>query len=256
MTTTEKASSLENPRVYFDISIGKAEKGTIVFELFKNIVPRTAENFRQLCTGEAGRGSSGKMLHYQNSMFHRVIDGFMAQGGDFTKFNGTGGESIYGKKFADEKFTLQHNEKYLLSMANAGPNSNGSQFFILFEPAAHLNGKHVVFGRVERGQNIIEMMRRTPCDQSDKPRQQIKVTKCGQMKLKKEFANTPATGAAQAETKAPAATAQVDDSSDDEDNRSGKKGAAAASSSIMSRSKDIKKDKKHKKSKKDRKGRA
>ena len=111
----------------------------------------------------------------------------MAQGGDFTKFNGTGGESIYGKKFADEKFTLRHSEKYLLSMANAGPNSNGSQFFVTFEPCSWLDGKHVVFGRVERGQNIVEMMRRTPTDPNDKPRVAIKVTKCGQMKLKKEF---------------------------------------------------------------------
>ena len=187
MSAIQKNSTLKNPRVYFDISIGGQPKGTIVFELFKNVVPRTAENFRQLCTGEAGRGQSGKMLHYQNSIFHRVIPNFMAQGGDFTKFNGTGGESIYGKKFADEKFPLRHSEKYLLSMANAGPNSNGSQFFITFEPCSWLDGKHVVFGRVERGQNIVEMMRRTPTDPSDKPRVAIKVTKCGQMKLKKEF---------------------------------------------------------------------
>ena len=105
---------------------GKIE-GTIVFELFKNIVPRTAENFRQLCTGEAGRSRvSGKMLHFQNSFFHRIISGFMAQGGDFTKGNGTGGESIYGEKFADENFKIKHSEKYLLSMANAGRNTNGS----------------------------------------------------------------------------------------------------------------------------------
>ncbi len=168
--SAEKASTIENPRVYFDISIGNTPKGTIVFELFKNVVPRTAENFRQLCTGEAGRGTSGKMLHYANSMFHRVISNFMAQGGDFTKFNGTGGESIYGKKFADEKFTLRHSEKNLLSMANAGPNSNGSQFFITFEPCSWLDNKHVVFGRVERGQNIVEMMRRVPTDANDKPR--------------------------------------------------------------------------------------
>ena len=122
----DKYTSLSNPRVYFDISIGNQPKGTIVMELFKNVVPRTAENFRQLCTGEGGRGPSGKMLHYQNSIFHRVISNFMAQGGDFTKFNGTGGESIYGKKFGDEKFTLKHSEKYLLSMANSGPNTNGS----------------------------------------------------------------------------------------------------------------------------------
>jgi len=175
----DKYTSIDNPRVYFDISIGNVAKGTVVMELFKNIVPRTAENFRQLCTGEAGRGQSGKMLHYMNSMFHRIISNFMAQGGDFTKFNGTGGESIYGKKFPDEKFTIRHTEGYLLSMANSGPNSNGSQFFITFEPTSWLDGKHVVFGRVERGQNIIEMMRKLPTDANDKPRAGVKITKCG-----------------------------------------------------------------------------
>jgi cyclophilin family peptidyl-prolyl cis-trans isomerase len=116
-----------NPRVYFDIDIGGKLAGTIVFELFKNIVPRTAENFRQLCTGEAGRSKvSGKMLSYSGSGFHRIIKGFMAQGGDFTKGNGTGGESIYGMKFQDENFKARHTEKGLLSSANAGPNTNGS----------------------------------------------------------------------------------------------------------------------------------
>jgi cyclophilin family peptidyl-prolyl cis-trans isomerase len=120
-------SSATNPRVYFEIEMGGKIEGTIVFELFKNIVPRTAENFRQLCTGEAGRSRlSGKMLGYQGSCFHRIISGFMAQGGDFTKGNGTGGESIYGEKFADENFKIKHSEKYLLSSANAGRNTNGS----------------------------------------------------------------------------------------------------------------------------------
>ena len=172
----------------------------------------------------------------------------MAQGGDFTKFNGTGGESIYGKKFGDEKFTLRHNEKYLLSMANAGPNTNGSQFFITFEQAPWLDGKHVVFGRVERGQSIVEMMRRTPTDQSDKPRATIKITKSGQMKLKKEFqaSSSPAaktTEAAAASESKPEKRAA--ESSDEEE----RKGDEAAGSSIMARSKDIKKDKKKKKKK-------
>lgn len=148
----QKYSSLENPRVYFEIEINNKDAGTVVFELFKNVVPRTAENFRQLCTGEAGRSKvSGRLLQFAGSGFHRVIKGFMAQGGDFTKHNGTGGESIYGMKFADENFTLKHSEKYLLSMANAGRNTNGSQFFITFERTPWLDGKHVVFGRVERG---------------------------------------------------------------------------------------------------------
>ena len=171
----------------------------------------------------------------------------MAQGGDFTKFNGTGGESIYGKKFGDEKFTLRHNEKYLLSMANAGPNTNGSQFFITFEQAPWLDGKHVVFGRVERGQSIVEMMRRTPTDQSDKPRATIKITKSGQMKLKKEFQASPSPAPKTVEAAASESKPdkRVSESSDEEE----RKGDKAGGSSILARSKDIKKDKKKKKKK-------
>ena len=162
---------MSNPRVYMDISVGDKPRGTIVFELFANVVPRTAENFRQLCTGESGRSDfCGKMRSFKGTIFHRVIKGFMAQGGDFTKFNGTGGESIYGKKFGDENFKLKHTEKYLLSMANAGPNTNSSQFFITFEPTRWLDGKHVVFGRVERGQNLVELMQKIPTDANDRPR--------------------------------------------------------------------------------------
>jgi len=161
--------------------------GTIVFELFKNVVPRTAENFRQLCTGEAGRSKvSGKMLHFQGSGFHRIISNFMAQGGDFTRGNGTGGESIYGEKFADENFKIKHTEKYLLSSANAGRNTNGSQFFITFAKTPWLDGKHVVFGRVEKGQEVVEQMHRVSTDNSDKPKQLIRIKKCGMMKLKEK----------------------------------------------------------------------
>jgi cyclophilin family peptidyl-prolyl cis-trans isomerase len=124
-------------------------------ELFKNLVPKTAENFRQLCTGEAGRSTySSKMLTYKGSIFHRVIKGFMMQGGDFTNFNGMGGESIYGIKFRDENFKILHTERGLLSMANSGKDTNGSQFFITFAPTKWLNHKHVVFGRVESGYEI------------------------------------------------------------------------------------------------------
>jgi cyclophilin family peptidyl-prolyl cis-trans isomerase len=144
-------------QVWFDVSIGGEVAGRVTFQLYED-TPKTSENFRALCTGEKGMGNSGKALHYKGSPFHRVIDGFMAQGGDFTRQNGTGGESIYGEKFADENFIHKHDKKYLLSMANAGPGTNGSQFFITFVQTPHLNGAHVVFGEVVFGQDVIEAL--------------------------------------------------------------------------------------------------
>ena len=140
-----------NPKVFFDISIGGKDSGRLTFELYADKTPKTAENFRALCTGEKGTGKSGKPLHFLNSIFHRVIPGFMAQGGDFTNFNGTGGESIYGAKFADENFTVKHTTGGQLSMANAGKNTNGSQFFITFVACPWLDGKHTVFGGLTEG---------------------------------------------------------------------------------------------------------
>merc|ERR1719471_637239 len=151
----EEASSPANPRVFFDIEIGGEPKGRVEFELFASVVPKTAENFRAQTTGEKGTGKSGKPLHYKGSKFHRIIPNFMIQGGDFTMGNGMGGESIYGEKFADENFELKHTVPGKLSMANAGPNTNGSQFFITTVTTSWLDGRHVVFGEVIDGMDVV-----------------------------------------------------------------------------------------------------
>jgi len=171
---------MSNPKVFFDITIGGTAAGRIEMELFADVVPRTAENFRALCTGEKGRGQSGKPLHFKGSAFHRVIPNFMCQGGDFTKGNGTGGESIYGGKFADENFKLKHAGAGTLSMANAGPNTNGSQFFVCTADTPWLDGKHCVFGKVVNGLNVVKAMEAVG-SQSGATRSAVVIADCGQL---------------------------------------------------------------------------
>ncbi|GAB4841652.1 hypothetical protein Ancab_022366 [Ancistrocladus abbreviatus] len=171
----------KNPHVFLDISVDRDPIERIVIELFADLVPKTAENFRALCTGEKGLGvTTGKPLHYKGSIFHRIIKGFMAQGGDFSKGNGTGGESIYGGKFADENFKMDHDRPGLLSMANSGPNTNGSQFFITFKRQPHLDGKHVVFGRVFQGMDVLKKIEQVGTPQGQ-PSQVVKIVDCGEV---------------------------------------------------------------------------
>ncbi len=162
-----------NPRCFFDITADGAPVGRLEFELHADVVPKTAENFRALCTHEKGYG-------YKGSTFHRVIPGFMCQGGDFTNHNGTGGKSIYGDRFEDENFELKHTSDGLLSMANAGPGTNGSQFFITTAVTPWLDGKHVVFGRVAEGMDVLKKVEALG-SRSGATSKRLVIEDCGQL---------------------------------------------------------------------------
>ncbi|KAA8906011.1 hypothetical protein TRICI_005194 [Trichomonascus ciferrii] len=169
-----------NPVVFLDVSFGSEPIGRIKLELYASELPKTCENFRQLCTGEYR--INGQPQGYKGSTFHRVIKGFMVQGGDFLKGNGTGSMSIYGSTtFADEGFQYKH-EKYALSMANSGPNTNGCQFFICCDRNENLDGKHVVFGRVVEGFDVVRRIEHAPTDSHDRPSpHKIYIQDCGEM---------------------------------------------------------------------------
>lgn len=173
--------SPDNPKVFFDITIGGEAIGRIAMLLYMDTTPKTCTNFLQLCTGEAGEDkATGAKLHYKGSSFHRVISGFMIQGGDFTNHDGTGGVSIYGEKFADENFKVKHTTGGLLSMANAGPGTNGSQFFITSGATPHLDNKHVVFGKVLEGfEDVFKTIEASECGPNDKPVKDVIIADCG-----------------------------------------------------------------------------
>uniref|UniRef100_A0AC35TRW5 Peptidyl-prolyl cis-trans isomerase E n=1 Tax=Rhabditophanes sp. KR3021 TaxID=114890 RepID=A0AC35TRW5_9BILA len=172
-TVSETLLKEKLPRVFFSINIGIRHVGKIVMELRSDVVPKTAENFRVLCTGEKGYG-------FQGSKFHRIIPKFMIQGGDFTKNNGSGGKSIYGPKFDDENFTLKHVMPGTLSMANCGKNTNGSQFFICTAKTDWLDGKHVVFGHVCEGMNVLKEIESYGTT-SGTPKAEITISECGEL---------------------------------------------------------------------------
>ncbi|XP_064482272.1 peptidyl-prolyl cis-trans isomerase D-like [Ornithodoros turicata] len=176
-----------NPHVFLDVRIGEEFVGRIIIQLFKNILPRTTENFRALCTGERGIGTSGIALHYKGCRFHRIMPKFMVQGGDFTNGDGTGGESIYGRFFDDEGFAVKHTKAGLVGMANSGPGTNGSQFYVTTVPTPHLDGKHVVFGSVIRGMGVVTALEYVRTGEKDAPFEDCVIENCGEILPGQDF---------------------------------------------------------------------
>ncbi|KAH9423541.1 hypothetical protein DERP_003822 [Dermatophagoides pteronyssinus] len=218
------------PRCFFDISIDGENAGRIIFELFNETCPKTCENFKALCTGESGIGRlTGKPLHYKNVNFHRIINGFMIQSGDFSQNNGKGGESIFGGTFNDESFEHKHDRPFLLSMANRGPNTNGSQFFITLVPTPHLDGVHVVFGHVIVGQDVVMRIAQQPVDKQSRPAVSVCISNCGELvpQIKPKPTKT-------LKAKKRSHKKRKNDSDDDSDDTSSDSSSSSSSSSTSS----------------------
>ena len=232
------------PRVFFDIQVGNVPLGRITFELFNDVAPKTAENFRALCTGEKGIGkTTEKPLHYLGSCFHRVIKDFMIQGGDFVNHNGTGGESIFGSTFNDEEFKLKHDRPFLLSMANRGKNTNGSQFFITTNQTPHLDGIHVIFGQVISGKEVVKEINELDVDKKDRPLQDARIVGCGQL-VKKDSSKSKEHKKKKKNKKVSSSESSSDSSSSSEDSSD-----SDSSSDSTAKRKSKKKSKKRKKKK-------